>query len=214
MVSIHSTQKLFSSCLCLLVSQTGLISKPKSEGFGLAGQFSFIKRGMKLNFLPWSSFKKKWLNFGGTQSTSAFSKTAYSVVSFVNVHPLCYFTDSKNYWLLKTFFLNTFFLNQWDIWRLSGNLLFLRSCWRYLARTHVLTNWKFALICRFFSTLIDIFIFFGFFAFGFSFLSLVILRTVVAAKQKYIGKDGKDIFQGISLSSFNGVFFVTLTLSQ
>ena len=56
---IRSTQKLFSSCLCLLVSQTGLVSKPKSEGFGLAGQFPFTKRGMKLNFLSWSSFKKK-----------------------------------------------------------------------------------------------------------------------------------------------------------
>ena len=137
------------------------------------------------------------------------------MVSFVSVRPLCYFNGSKNYWLLETFFLNLFPKSaRYVAGGLSGNLLFLRSCSRYLARTHVLTNWIFVLICRFFNTLIDIFIFFSFFAFDFSFLSLVILRTVVAARQKYINKDGKDISQGISLSSLNGVFFVTLTLSQ
>ena len=51
LVSIRSTQKLFSSCLCLVVSQIGLVSKPKSENFGLASQFLFTKYGMKLNFL-------------------------------------------------------------------------------------------------------------------------------------------------------------------
>ena len=55
LVSIRSNQKLFPSCLCLLVSQTGLVSKPKSAGFELADQFSFTKRGMKLNFLSCSS---------------------------------------------------------------------------------------------------------------------------------------------------------------
>ena len=50
-------------------------------------------------------------------------------------------------------------------------------------------------------------IFFCFFAFDFSFLSLVIIWTVVAARQKYINKDGKDISQRSSLRSLNGVFF-------
>ena len=59
LVSMHSIQQLFSRSLCLLVSQTGLVSKPKSEGFGLAGQFPITKRGMKLNFSSRSSFKKK-----------------------------------------------------------------------------------------------------------------------------------------------------------
>ena len=35
----------------------------------------------------------------------------------------------------------------------------------------------------------------------------MILWTVVAARQKYINKDGKDISQGSSLRSLNEVFF-------
>ena len=43
----RSTQKLFSSSLCLLVSQTDLVSKAKFEGFGLADQFHLL--GVVLN---------------------------------------------------------------------------------------------------------------------------------------------------------------------
>ena len=47
---LHS-KIVFELSLSFIVSQTGLVSKPKSEGFGLAGQFPFTKRGMELNFL-------------------------------------------------------------------------------------------------------------------------------------------------------------------
>ena len=48
---LHS--KIFSqlSLPFILVGQTGLIWKPKSEGFELAGQFLFTKRAMKFLFI-------------------------------------------------------------------------------------------------------------------------------------------------------------------
>ena len=117
LVRVRSNKKLFSSQLCLLVSQIGLVSKPKSEGFGLADQFHILKVVLNQTSPPREHLKRKNQLSVVTKAHPHSIELLFDGFLPKRICPLCYFTRILQELLAPSDLLSEYvFLNQWDIW--------------------------------------------------------------------------------------------------